>query len=68
MSEHDKDDTPEAPAGSLPERSRKSGRSYYYDDATGYEVYDPAEEEQGNKPETNNVNDANKNSDEEQRI
>ena len=41
MSERETDDTTQTPAGSHPQRARRSGRSYYYDDATGYEVYDP---------------------------
>ena len=42
-----RDDT--TPAG--PESPRAPG-SYYYDDATGYEVYDPeADEEAGGGPE-----------------
>lgn len=38
------DDTTEGAAGSRPERERAPG-SYYYDDATGYEVYLPEEGE-----------------------
>lgn len=50
MSER-RDNTPEeAPArarhGDADERPQKRPRrSYYYDDATGYEVYDPSEDE-----------------------
>ena len=38
------DDTTEGAAGSRRERERAPG-SYYYDDATGYEVYRPEEDE-----------------------
>ncbi|MBA2340693.1 MAG: hypothetical protein H0V88_09870 [Pyrinomonadaceae bacterium] len=44
MSEREKDFTRDAPAGSHPQRARRSGRSYYYDDATGYEIYNPEED------------------------
>ncbi len=37
-----RDDTTEPPAPA--ERERERGR-YYYDDATGYEPYDPAQDE-----------------------
>ncbi len=43
MSEQ-RDDTTETGAGSRPERGRKPG-SYYYDDATGYEIYAPERDE-----------------------
>ncbi|HEY0379014.1 MAG TPA: hypothetical protein VGC87_19015 [Pyrinomonadaceae bacterium] len=41
-----RDDTPEEihPSGEEEEPERKPG-SYYYDDATGYEVYDPEKED-----------------------
>ncbi|HVG35782.1 MAG TPA: hypothetical protein VM911_22210 [Pyrinomonadaceae bacterium] len=40
------DDTTEQDAPS-PARSREQPRhSYYYDDATGYEIYDPAREDE----------------------
>ncbi len=63
MSERETDDTTQAPVGAHPQRARRSGRSYYYDDATGYEIYDPEadgaeepeencqEDEQGDAPE-----------------
>ena len=43
MSER-RDDTPEANEPSRNERTRPRG-SYYYDDSTGYEIYDPTKEE-----------------------
>lgn len=43
MSEQ-RDDTTEPGAGSRPERARQPG-SYYYDDATGYEIYAPERDE-----------------------
>ena len=42
MSER-RDDTTEQDEPSRKESERKPG-SYYYDDATGYEIYDPAQE------------------------
>ncbi len=45
MSER-RDETPEsAPPTSAPEREG-TPRSYYYDDGTGYEVYDPDRDEE----------------------
>jgi len=44
MSER-RDDTPEQDETSRTERERKPG-SYYYDDSTGYEIYDPSEEDE----------------------
>ncbi len=41
MSEPNRKDTRDAPAESHPQRARQSERSYYYDDATGYEIYNP---------------------------
>jgi hypothetical protein len=43
MSER-RDDTTERAESSPPESERQPG-SYYYDDATGYELYDPAREQ-----------------------
>jgi hypothetical protein len=43
MSER-RDDTTERDEPSRKERERQPG-SYYYDDATGYEIYDPAQED-----------------------
>lgn len=43
MSKH-KDDTTEQNEPSGEERERKPG-SYYYDDSTGYEIYDPEKDE-----------------------
>jgi ribosomal 30S subunit maturation factor RimM len=42
-----RDDTPEEihPSGEEEEPERKPG-SYYYDDSTGYEVYDPEKEDE----------------------
>lgn len=39
------DDTTEPGAGSRPERAPQPG-SYYYDDATGYEIYAPERDEE----------------------
>lgn len=44
MNERKKDDTSDMPVGSHPLRAPRSGRSYYYDDATGYEIYKPEED------------------------
>ena len=44
MSEH-RDDTTERDAPS-PERSSTEPGSYYYDDGTGYEIYDPSKDEE----------------------
>ena len=44
MNESKNNDTPDTPVGSHPQSARRSGRSYYYDDATGYEIYKPEEE------------------------
>ena len=41
MSERAPDDTPKSEGAAQTERAPRSG-SYYYDDATGYELYDPA--------------------------
>ena len=38
------DDTPQTPPEPRPERERKPG-GYYYDDGTGYELYQPAPDE-----------------------
>ena len=45
-----RDDTTEKPTRSRTERERAPG-SYYYDDATGYEPYDPAQDEAGEDDE-----------------
>jgi hypothetical protein len=47
MSEH-RDDTPERDGPSRAERKPKPG-SYYYDDATGYEIYDPTKDDEEEK-------------------
>lgn len=44
MSERVPDDTPKPADAPLTERGRQPG-DYYYDDATGYEVYQPEEDE-----------------------
>ena len=44
MSEREPDDTPEPAAAPTAERGRRPG-DYYYDDATGYEIYKPDEDE-----------------------
>lgn len=40
MSEREPDDTPKPADATTAERARRPG-DYYYDDATGYEPYDP---------------------------
>jgi hypothetical protein len=55
-----RDDTPEQDAPSPARQEGQPRHSYYYDDATGYEVYDPAQEdeddeetgEQASRPES----------------
>ena len=39
------DDTTEQDEPSCPEKEPKPG-SYYYDDSTGYEIYDPAKDDE----------------------
>ena len=55
MSER-RDDTPEQDEQSRTEREGKP-RSYYYDDSTGYEIYDPTkdneEDEEDERPTQN---------------
>ncbi len=49
MSEREPDDTPKSDDATTNERGPRPG-DYYYDDATGYEPYDPEadeEEEEG---------------------
>ena len=45
MSER-RDNTPEQDEPSRTERERKKPGSYYYDDSTGYEIFDPSEEDE----------------------
>jgi hypothetical protein len=49
MSER-RDDTTDRGAPS-PARSQDEPGSYYYDDATGYETYDPSKEDEGEDDE-----------------
>ncbi len=49
MSEH-RDDTTE-PGPASPEPKAPEPGSYYYDDATGYEIYDPSKEDEDEKEE-----------------
>ena len=49
MSEH-RDDTTERDAPS-PARSEPEPGRYYYDDATGYELYDPSKDDDGEEDE-----------------
>ena len=44
MSER-RDDTTEPDARDAPPEPERTPRNYYYDDGTGYEVYDPAQDE-----------------------
>ena len=46
MSQREPDDTPKPADPPTRERARAPG-DYYYDDATGYEIYQPEEEEDG---------------------
>lgn len=45
-----KDDTTERDEPSGDERERKPG-SYYYDDATGYDIYDPEKDDEEDEEE-----------------
>jgi hypothetical protein len=45
MSEREPDDTPKPADAPTPARGREPG-DYYYDDATGYEIYKPDEDEE----------------------
>lgn len=45
MSEHGDDTTESGAPSPVPSNPAPAG-SYYYDDATGYEVYDPSKEEE----------------------
>ena len=47
-----RDDTTEEPARAPNERARRAPGSYYYDDATGYKPYDPAQDEDGEDDDT----------------
>lgn len=52
MRERPEDDTTEEPAGARREGARgRAPGDYYYDDGTGYEVYDPSEEDQEDETE-----------------
>ena len=42
MSEH-RDDTPEQ---DVPSRTERKPGDYYYDDSTGYEIYDPTKDQE----------------------
>jgi hypothetical protein len=50
MSEH-RDDTTEGRAPSPESGPPEPTGNYYYDDATGYEIYDPSEEEEDEEEE-----------------
>jgi hypothetical protein len=45
MRERPHDDTPEPDERSPEEKESKPG-SYYYDDSTGYEIYDPEKDDE----------------------
>jgi hypothetical protein len=47
-----RDDTPETEDAPPVAGDKKSKSSYYYDDATGYEIYDPTKEDNGEQEET----------------
>jgi hypothetical protein len=51
MSER-RDDTTEPSEHDAPPEPERQPQNYYYDDGTGYEVYDPAKDE--DEDETNN--------------
>ncbi len=50
MSER-RDDTTEPLERDAPPEPERQPQNYYYDDATGYEVYDPAEDGEGGEGE-----------------
>jgi hypothetical protein len=50
MSEREPDDTPKPDDTPTPARQRQPG-DYYYDDATGYEIYQPEEDEEAEEDE-----------------
>jgi hypothetical protein len=55
MREREADDTPK-PGGPPHPKGDETPGSYYYDDATGYEIYDPEadeEDEDGEEDENN---------------
>jgi hypothetical protein len=45
MSER-RDDTTEPPEPAAPPAPERQPQNYYYDDGTGYEVYDPTQEDE----------------------
>lgn len=45
MSEREPDDTPKPPPAPQPCSEREPG-DYYYDDATGYEIYKPEDDDE----------------------
>ena len=45
MSEREPDDTPKPTPAPQTDRGREPG-GYYYDDATGYEIYKPEEDDE----------------------
>jgi hypothetical protein len=55
MSER-RDDTTEPGERDAPPERERTPRNYYYDDGTGYEVYDPAEDE--DEPDTGDAGEA----------
>ncbi|MCA1815154.1 MAG: hypothetical protein LC746_01870 [Acidobacteria bacterium] len=50
MSEREPDDTTNSPPAPQPRRGRAPG-DYYYDDATGYEIYKPDAETEDEEEE-----------------
>ena len=52
MSEREPDDTTNSPPAPQPDRARREPGDYYYDDATGYEIYKPGEDEGNGDEET----------------
>ncbi len=52
MTERPADDTTKKPARArLEDERRREPGDYYYDDGTGYELYDPSEEDPDDEPE-----------------
>jgi hypothetical protein len=51
MSER-QDDTTQPGERDAPPEPERTPRNYYYDDGTGYEVYDPAKDEDDDAEET----------------
>lgn len=51
MSEREPDDTPKPPPAPQTDRERRAPGDYYYDDATGYEIYKPGADTEDDEEE-----------------